>query len=67
MDRDKDGHQDGPSTAQWLSIVALALGALWDAWNVATLVERGGTPEIPFVSAVLMTAVAVVAWRRWPG
>src|SRR5688572_18958037 len=61
MDRNKDGHEDGHgagaarsgsrfarrrSTAKWLSIVALASGALWDAWNVATLVERGDTPEI---------------------
>ena len=71
MDRYKDVHGDGHgagaarsghrvrrrSPAKWLSIVALALGALWDAWNVAVLVERGDSPEMPFVSAVLMTAV----------
>ena len=41
--------------------------ALWNAWNVVDLVTRGDSPAIPFVAAVLMTTVAVVAWRRWPG
>jgi hypothetical protein len=82
MDRDKDretptaaggsgrtrhGASDGRSTAKWGSIIALGAGALWNTWNVAVLATRGESPEIPFVAAVLMTTVAAVAWRRWPG
>ena len=82
MDRDKDldtsiagraGNRnridasEGRSAAKWLSIFALGAGAMWNAWNVVDLVTRGYSPAIPFVAAVLMTTVAVVAWRRWPG
>jgi RsiW-degrading membrane proteinase PrsW (M82 family) len=82
MDRDKDWDASRPgrtgrrnrinaarerSAAKWWSIFALGSGALWNAWNVAVLVTRGDSPAIAFVSAVLMTTVAVVAWRRWPG
>jgi len=76
MDRDKDwdapeaggaGSREERSAAKWWSIFALGTGALWNAWNVAALVAREDSPAIPFVSAVLMTTVAVVAWRRWPG
>lgn len=81
MDRDKDWYtpgtaggnrnqydaSQGRSAAKWLSIFALGTGALWNTWNVAVLVAYGDSPATPFVSAVLMTTVAVVAWRRWPG
>ena len=82
MDRDKDwdawiagraGNRnrieasEGRSAAKWWSIFALGAGALWNTWNVAVLVARGDNPAIPFAAAVLMTTVAVVAWRRWPG
>lgn len=82
MDRDKDwdapgaaegGHREhfyareGRSAAKWGSIFALGAGAVWNTWNVAVLVSRDDSPAIPFVAAVLMTTVAVVAWRRWPG
>ena len=77
MDRDKDWDQSEAgrdnrnrkerSAAKWWSIFALGTGALWNAWNVAVLAARDDSPAIAFVSAVLMTTVAVVAWRRWPG
>ena len=75
MDRDKDwdppeagyGNRRERSAAKWWSIFALGTGALWNAWNVAVLAARDDSPAIAFVSAVLMTIVAVVAWRRWPG
>lgn len=82
MDRDKDWDtsaatgtgkrnrieaSEGRSAAKWLSIFALGAGALWNTWNVVIVAARGDSPAIPFVAAVLMTTVAVVAWRRWPG
>ncbi|MDR7133312.1 hypothetical protein J2X06_000496 [Lysobacter niastensis] len=75
MDRDKNwdteaggaGIRTERGAAKRWSIFALGTGALWNAWNVVGLAARDDSPAIPFVSAVLMTAVAVVAWRRWPG
>lgn len=51
--------------AKWLCIAMLVAGATWNTWHVFTAAARGESPAVPFVAAVLMAMVAMVAWRRW--